>query len=179
MLLPEPLNSVDLQPFLDNPAQLASQTSHLQLAIANYPATGRHLLEILTRSNDPQVAQAARLHVNWAGEITDSWQESLDAQLQNARLGHNDRLAVELLKFAPVPDCFFSEWVPAERFIEALRNPYLPLRYRLKLLENLAKKTNNRTAVASSGIARNAASSIGRISWRFRNTDSLGGEGEL
>lgn len=140
MLLPEPLNSVDLQPFLDNPAQLASQTSHLQLAIANYPATGRHLLEILTCSNDPQVAQAARLHVNWAGEITDFWQETLDAQLQNARLGHNDRLAVELLKFAPVPDCFFSEWVPAERFIEALRNPYLPLRFRLKLLKKLAKE---------------------------------------
>ncbi|MFB2917310.1 hypothetical protein [Aerosakkonema funiforme] len=140
MPLPESLNSADLQPFLDDTERLASESRELQLAIANYPATPRHLLEVLTRSGDRQVAQAARLHVNWAGELTEGWQEALDAELQNVQLGQNDRLAVELLKIGPVPDCFFSEWVPAERFIEGLRNPHLPLRYRLKLLERLAKE---------------------------------------
>lgn len=140
MPLPESLDSSDLQPFLDNRAQLASETQELQLAIANYPLTPRHLLEILTSSSDSQVAQAARLHVNWAGEIAENWQEILDEELQNARLGQNDRLAVELLRFAAVPNCFFSEWVPPERFIEGLRNPHLPLRYRIKLLERLAKE---------------------------------------
>jgi hypothetical protein len=140
MPLPESLSSIDLQPFLDNPEQLIAESKELQLAIANYLPTPRHLLEILTRSSDLQVTQTAKLHVNWAGEIAGNWQETLDEELQNARLGHNDRLAVELLKFAPVPDCFFSEWVPPERFIQGLRNPYLPLRYRLKLLERLAKE---------------------------------------
>ena len=142
MPLPESLNSADLQPFLDNPAQLAAESRQLQLAIANDPGTPRHLLEVLIPSSDPQVAQAARLHVNWAGAIAEAWQDVLDGELQNAQLGQNDRLAVELLKFAPVPECFLSEWVPAERLIEGLRNPHLPMRYRVKLLERLAKETS-------------------------------------
>ncbi|MFB2894840.1 hypothetical protein ACE1CI_18170 [Aerosakkonemataceae cyanobacterium BLCC-F50] len=140
MPLPEPLNSADLQRFLENPEQLAAENRELQLAIANYPTTPRLLLEVLAQSTDPQVAQTARLHVNWAGELTQNWQEAVDAELRNMQLGQNDRLAVELLKFAPVPDYFLSAWVPAQKFIEALRNPHLPLRYRIKLLERLAKE---------------------------------------
>ncbi|HEY9693748.1 MAG TPA: hypothetical protein V6D15_16200 [Oculatellaceae cyanobacterium] len=37
-------------------------------------------------------------------------------------------------------NCFLSEWVPAERLIEGLRNPYLPSRCRLKFLKRLAKE---------------------------------------
>ncbi|HEY9860440.1 MAG TPA: HEAT repeat domain-containing protein [Candidatus Obscuribacterales bacterium] len=140
MPLPEPLNEGDLQRFLDNPQQLASQPAELQLAIANYPATPRNLLEVLVSSSDRQVAEAARMHVTWAGEMTEGWQEALDVVLQNAQLGQNDRLAVELVKFAPVPDCFLSEWVPSDRLIQGLRNPYLPMRYRLKLLQRLAQE---------------------------------------
>ncbi|MBE9228909.1 hypothetical protein IQ264_26205 [Phormidium sp. LEGE 05292] len=140
MPLPEPMNEADLQTFLDNPERLASQNRELQLAIANHPSTPRQLLEVLTQGTDPQVAQTARLHINWAGELTQNWQEAVDTELRNMQLGQNDRLAVELLKFAPVPDYFLSEWVPAQKFIEALRNPHLPSRYRIKLLERLAKE---------------------------------------
>lgn len=134
----KPLSAADLQPFLDNPESLALQAGDLQLAIANHATTPRHLLDVLIRSSDPQVAEAARLHVNWAEEITQNWREAAEAAVQNAQLGQNDRLAVELLKFAPVPDCFLSEWVPASPLIEGLQNPYLPWRYQLKLLERLA-----------------------------------------
>lgn len=70
--------------------------------------------------------------------MTEGWQSVVDEMLRSRQLGQNDRLAVELLKIAPVPEYFLSEWVPAERLIQGLHNPYMPLRYRLKLLERLA-----------------------------------------
>ncbi|GGA06766.1 hypothetical protein [Okeania sp. KiyG1] len=138
MALPKLLNSYDLQPFLANPVLLTEQTRELQLAIANYPDTPRNLLEILVNSFDPLVAEAASHHVNWAGEITENWHYLADTTLQTKELGQNDRLAVELLKIAPVPDYFLSEFVPASYLSLALKNPHLPLRYRVKYLERLA-----------------------------------------
>ncbi|MEH2178011.1 hypothetical protein [Nostoc sp.] len=49
-------------------------------------------------------------------------------------------MAVELLKIGPVPPCFFSEWVPAERLIQGLGNSQMPLRYRLQLLQRLSQE---------------------------------------
>lgn len=60
--------------------------------------------------------------------------------LKSRYLGQNDKLAVELLKIAPVPPFFLSEWVPSHYLIQALSNPYLPPRYHLKLLERLAQE---------------------------------------
>ncbi|NER07056.1 MAG: hypothetical protein F6K17_32965, partial [Okeania sp. SIO3C4] len=140
MELPKLLNSYDLEPFLANPSQLTEETRELQLAIANYPDTPTNLLEILVNSSDPLVAEAASHHVNWAGEITENWHYLADTTLQTKELGQNDRLAVELLKIAPVPDYFLSEFVPASYLSLALKNPHLPLRYRLKYLERLAQE---------------------------------------
>ncbi|MDY7008649.1 MAG: hypothetical protein SWX82_33205 [Cyanobacteriota bacterium] len=140
MALPKLLNSYDLQPFLANPALLTEQTIEQQLAIANYPDTPTNLLEILVNSSDPLVAEAASHHVNWAGEITENWQQIADTTLQTKELRQNDHLAVELLKIAPVADYFLSEWVPASYLSLALKNPHLPLRYRVKYLERLAQE---------------------------------------
>ncbi|MEG3895206.1 MULTISPECIES: hypothetical protein [unclassified Microcoleus] len=134
------LNLADIQPFLDNPEQLANQSISFQISVTNYLPTPRNLLEVLVNSSNSQVAEAARLHVNWGGEITEDWQEVADAVLRNAQLEQNDRLAVELLKFAPVPDYFLSEWVPANPLLEGLRNPYLPNRFRLKIFERLSRE---------------------------------------
>ncbi|BAY26877.1 leucine rich repeat variant [Calothrix sp. NIES-2100] len=134
----QPVSLSNLQAFLDTPAQLLGQSVELQLAIASFPDTPRSLLEVLVNNPDEQVAEAARLHVNWGGEITENWQQAIDVILQQRQLGQNDRLAVELLKLGTVPPCFFSEWVPAERLIPGLRNPHMPLKYRLQLLERLA-----------------------------------------
>lgn len=135
-----PVSGSDLQAFLSAPERLLQQPVALQLAIASFHQTPRSLLEILVNSPDEQVAQAASLHVNFAGEITNGWQQVVDAMLQQQQLGQNDRLAVELLKLGPVPPCFLSEWVPAERLIQGLRNPQMPLRYRLQLLQRLAQE---------------------------------------
>lgn len=138
---PQELPSISaLQTFLDRPEQLANQPVQFHISVANYSLTPRSLLEVLVNSPDPQVAETARLHVNWAGELTEGWHEAVDEVLQMAQLGQNDRLAVELLKIAPVPEYFLSQWVPANNLIQGLRNPHMPLRYRLKLLERLAQE---------------------------------------
>ncbi|MDY6804465.1 MAG: HEAT repeat domain-containing protein [Cyanobacteriota bacterium] len=126
----------DMQPFLDNPQQLTTQPIEIQLAVANNAATPRELLELLTASNNHFVARAAQNHVNWAGELNEDCHEAAEKLLRNS----NDRLAVELLKFAPVPECFLSEWVPSDRLLAGVKNPYLPGRYRVKLLERLARE---------------------------------------
>lgn len=136
----QPVSVSDLQRFLSLPEELLQESRDLQLAIASFPDTPRSLLEVLVNSPDAQVAQTASLHVKFAGEITDGWQQIVDALLQEQQLGQNDRLAVELLKLGPVPPYFLSEWVPAERLIEGLRNPHMPLKYRLQLLERLAQE---------------------------------------
>jgi hypothetical protein len=140
MQLLQPLTPSELQPFIDNPDRLTTQPVVFQIAIASYPETPRRLLEVLANNPDPQVAEAAQLHVNWAGEMSEGWQEAVDEMLRSRQLGQNDRLAVELLKIAPVPDYFLSEWVPAEQLIQGVRNPHLPWRHRLKLLERLVQE---------------------------------------
>ena len=133
-----PISASQLQTFLDTPEQLLQQSEELQLAIASINNTPRSLLEILVNSTFEQVAEAARLHINYAGEAGDNWQQLVDDILISRQMGQNDRLAAELLKIAPVPPNFLSKWVPANNLIQGLGNQYMPLRYRLKLLERLA-----------------------------------------
>ncbi|MEL6162255.1 MAG: hypothetical protein AAFR37_00350 [Cyanobacteria bacterium J06628_3] len=84
--------------------------------------------------------EASRLHVNWVGEIEEDCQEAVSEVLWNKDLGENDRLAVELMRFALVPPDLLSEWVPVNRLIQGLKNEYIPLRYRLQLLERLSQE---------------------------------------
>ena len=139
----QPFGSVsasDLQAFLDTPEQLLHESVELQLAFASFLDTPRNLLSVLVNSPDEQVAEAASLHVNYGGEIAENWQQLVSEILHACQLGQNDRLAMELLTLGAVPPCFLSEWVPADKLILALRNPQMPLRYRLELLERLAQE---------------------------------------
>ncbi|MDY6804467.1 MAG: hypothetical protein SXA11_11765 [Cyanobacteriota bacterium] len=131
-------NLNDIQPFLDNPQELISQSIEVQLAVANKSATPRELLELLVASENLEVARAAQNHVNWAGELTEDCHLEAEKLLRNTNLGQNDRLAVELLKFAPVPEWFLSEWVPHHRL--CLSGNYLPRRWRVQFLERLARE---------------------------------------
>lgn len=45
------------------------------LAVAMNPNTPKSVLKKLTQSDDFDVAQAAKLHVNWAGEMSEGWDE--------------------------------------------------------------------------------------------------------
>ncbi len=129
----------DLQRFLDAP-ELLGESEEMQIAIATLRETPRSLLEVLTNSDYSEVAEAARLHINWVGEVREDYQKVVSEILRDKDLGENDRLAVELMKFAPVPPDFLSEWVPVNKLIQGLKNEYMPLRYRLQLLERLAQE---------------------------------------
>lgn len=133
-----PVNASDIARFLASPESILTESKEFQIAVASFPETPRNLLEILANSDNPEVAEAAQLHVNYAGELAENWQDVVDEKLKYRYLGQNDRLAVELLKIAPVPEYFLSEYVPPEYLIQGLNNPHLPLRDRLKLLERLA-----------------------------------------
>ena len=148
------ISASDLQIFLESPEELLRESEEMQMAIASFPDTSRSLLEILINSEYSAVVEAARLHVNLAGTLGD-YQEIFAEVLRNLDLGQNDRLAVELMQFAPVAPCFLSEWVPARRLIQGLQNEYMPLRYRLQLLERLSQsdKLEARLVVAESSEA--------------------------
>ncbi|MEO1376618.1 MAG: hypothetical protein AAFW70_20450, partial [Cyanobacteria bacterium J06635_10] len=138
----ELLKLEDLQPFINQPETLINQTLEFQLQVANYLQTPRQLLEILANNSSHYlVVEAAKLHVNLAGEMVDNWQLVAENAIKNAPLAENDRLVAELLKIAPVPEYLISEWIPGNRLIEGLENPYLTKKDKIKLLERLAKST--------------------------------------
>ena len=138
MQSPQAFTPSELQQFIEHPQQLLNQPVDYQLALANYSEAPRQLLEVLANSVYPEVAQAASMHVNLAGETGEDWQEIAEEAMKTAPLGQNDRLVAELLRLAPVPEVLVSEWMPGHRLIEGIENPYMPQRYRIKLLERLA-----------------------------------------
>ena len=122
------ISASDLQRFLEIPEELLTESEEIQIAVASFIETPASLLEVLLNSDCSSVVEAARLHVNFAGTL-ESYQDITEI-LQNRDLGQNDRLAVELMQFAPVAPCFLSEWVPESRMIQGLLNEYLQLRKR-------------------------------------------------
>ncbi|MEM7717498.1 MAG: hypothetical protein AAF349_28815 [Cyanobacteria bacterium P01_A01_bin.68] len=134
------VSTEDLQRFLDAPEELLRETRRIQIFVASFPETPRNLLEVLVNSHYSEVVEVARLHVNWVNEERGDYREAVSEVLRDKDLGENDRLAVELMKFAPVAPEFLSEWVPVDKLIQGLKNQYMPLRYRLKLLEKLSRE---------------------------------------
>ena len=129
-----------LEAFSNSPEEILKEDIALQIAVASHPNTSRNILEVLANSEIPEVAEAAQMHVNYAGELTEAWQDTVENKLKSRYLGQNDRLAVELLKIAPLPVYFLSEYVPPEYLIQGLKNSYLSKRDRAKLLARLAKE---------------------------------------
>ncbi|MBV6628004.1 MAG: hypothetical protein KI793_34650 [Rivularia sp. (in: Bacteria)] len=112
----------DLQRFLDAPEELLGESEEVQMAIAAFSETPRSLLQVLVNSEYSEVVEASRLHVNWVDEERGDYREAVSEVLRNKDLGENDRLAVELMKFAPVPPDLLSEWVPVNKLIQGLKN---------------------------------------------------------
>ncbi len=146
------ISTGDLEKFLDSPEELLGESERVQMAIASFSETPRSLLAVLVESDYSSVVETAKLHINFAGEIEGLTQEFVSEVLRDKDLGQNDRLAVELMKFATVAPCFLSEWVPQSWLIEGLKNEYMPLHYRVQLLERLvvSEKLEARLVVAES-----------------------------
>ncbi|MEM7715367.1 MAG: HEAT repeat domain-containing protein [Cyanobacteria bacterium P01_A01_bin.68] len=134
------ISAGDLQRFLDAPEDLLNESEETQIAVTAFSETPRSLLEVLVNSDYSEVVEASHLHVNWVDEERGDYREAVSEVLREKDLGENDRLAVELMRFAPVPPDFLSEWVPVKWLIQGLKNEYMPLRYRLQLLERLSQE---------------------------------------
>jgi len=75
------------------------------LAVAMNPQTPREILEKLVWSKYAQVVEAARLHVNWAGEMTLSWNDQVSFLLLHPKisarlLAENSRSIAWLERYA-------------------------------------------------------------------------------
>lgn len=105
----------------------------VQLTVAMHPQTPRTALEKLVRCRDAEVAEAAQLHVNWAGEITEGWEEVVKQAFQTTVLRpvivpkHQEYIE-ELAKIGSI----------SESIIESL-----PRTYRDNFLQAVARGANN------------------------------------
>lgn len=70
------LDANTLQSLSDRPESIITQDIPFQIAVASHPDTPRNLLEILANSDTPEVAEAARLHANYAGELNSEYANS-------------------------------------------------------------------------------------------------------
>jgi hypothetical protein len=82
-----------------------TQVLEVLLAVAMNPQTPRGVLETLVESQSAQVVEAARLHVNWAGEMALSWDNQvsfllLHPKISNRVLEANNRSVVWLERYA-------------------------------------------------------------------------------
>jgi hypothetical protein len=65
-----------------------AQVAEVLLAVAMNPQTPREILEKLVENQNAQVVEAARLHVNWAGEMTLSWDDQVSFLLLHPKISH-------------------------------------------------------------------------------------------
>jgi hypothetical protein len=135
-----PIASNLLQELIERVDLVIIQPPQIQLNLAQDLHTPRSILQVLVDRAEPDIAAVAKLHVNYAGELSTDGREEIDAIFHTAQLGQNDRLAVELLKLGTVPPEFLSKWVPASHLLEALKSPHLSLRDRMKFLARLAQE---------------------------------------
>ncbi|MEL7243855.1 MAG: hypothetical protein AAGM40_16200 [Cyanobacteria bacterium J06573_2] len=94
------ISASDLQRFLETPEELLTESEEIQIAVASFIETPRSLLEVLINSDYSSVVEVVRLHVNFAVTLGDY--QDVAKVLRNRDLGQNERLAVELMQFAPV-----------------------------------------------------------------------------
>jgi pentose-5-phosphate-3-epimerase len=124
----------------------------VQLAVTMNAQTPRTVLEKLVQGDDTQVAEAAQLHVNWAGELPQAWDEDAHKAIQTAVLHpKNQKYIEELAKLGLIPE-FIVDRLPrngyGDKFLEAVARGVNNLPH---LLEQLARdqKWEFRAAVAT------------------------------
>lgn len=89
----------------------------VQLALANNIQTSKKVLERLTQSRDAQVAESARLHVNFAYELTEGYEEKAREVIQGNmtpayRAESNSLYSVAVLaQICPIPKYIIEYWV--------------------------------------------------------------------
>ena len=92
------------------------------LGMTMNPKTSRNVLNKLIQSKFPEVAEAAKLHINWSGEITEGWRKLAEEKIKAIRplysgaatrikhLQHEQPYLSKLAKFGWIPDFLILHW---------------------------------------------------------------------
>ena len=92
------------------------------LGITSNPVASRNIIEKLTKSKFPEVAEAAKLHINWSGEMKEGWQELAEEKIKIIRplysgaatrikhLQHEQPYLSILAKLGWIPNFLISHW---------------------------------------------------------------------
>ncbi|WP_448266066.1 hypothetical protein [Nostoc sp. DSM 114159] len=83
--------------FLKAASQLEAFTGILNI-IANHPKTPKEILDNLAKNSLDFIAQAAKLHINYAGELETGWRDLAESKIDRAQLPilNNDEEGIEL-----------------------------------------------------------------------------------
>ncbi|MEH2176380.1 hypothetical protein [Nostoc sp.] len=83
--------------FLKAASQLEKFPEILNI-IANHPKTPKELLDKLAKNSLPFIAEAAKLHINYAGELGTGWRNLAESKIDRAQLPilNNDEEGIEL-----------------------------------------------------------------------------------
>ena len=70
--------------------------------------TPRTALEKLAQSNNIELAEAAKLHVNWAGEMSESWDEAARRAMHTTTLARDWNIEAKLWAIGAIPEFLVS-----------------------------------------------------------------------
>lgn len=125
------------------------------LAVANHPHTPQSVLAKLTASKKPEVAKAAMLHVNWAGDLDVDWNEVAKTEIQTNSLEKNTDELQELAEIGVIPEFILSQLMWDQQKLandgkdsscrQIAKNPHTPT----NILEQLARHINASREVAA------------------------------
>jgi hypothetical protein len=104
--------------FLEWAADKSDQ--EVQLAVAMNARTPKAALEKLAQSRDSQVIEAARLHVNWASEQTEDWDEAVKKSIELILFSRKDRQYLkELTEKDLIPEFGIERKISGIRYLLA------------------------------------------------------------
>lgn len=126
----------------------------LLLSMTVNPKTSRHVLEKLIESKFVEVTEAAKLHVNWSGEITEGWQELAEEKIKAIRPLYSgavvDYLQYErpylsiLAKLGYIPDYLILHWKRHWNVKEVINEIAVSVNTDPSILAELGKDENPR-----------------------------------
>ena len=122
---------------------MTSNNLKAYLAVAMNSNTPKTALKKLTQSNNIEVAEAAKLHVNWAGEMSEGWDEAARRAMQATTLARYWNIEAKLWAIGVIPE-FLVPALEREVRLAIAQNPNTPLH----LLELLAKDVDSEVRMA-------------------------------
>ncbi len=112
------------------------------LAVAMNSNTPKTALSKLIQNQNADVAEAAKLHVNWAGEMSQGWEEAASSAMQITRLPRDRQTETYLWAIGAIPE-FLVPALDREVRLSIAQNPNTPAH----ILEMLAGDSDRHSKI--------------------------------